>query len=242
MYWPKGFCTGGIFNAVCVTWLQHLWKIHRLSYIISLGKRGLLPFLVPLCCLIFFFESSLDLCSRYPQIQMSTSGSPCPPQTTANQLLLWGLFYLRRYEPNVSWEKLYPFAFSDVSVCELRSLYFCQGPMTCLKHFSLSCRFFQPSFTETFFSPELLLPQNDQLKGISQHIHLSSAVLSSSAKNDKPIDFKFLLIRMNPLSWNLKWNSSGPWKRTWQLQSCDYSLIFSPLNPLSWLKSLILKS
>lgn len=109
-------------------------------------------------------------------------------------------------------------------------------------HFPLSCCFFQPSFTETFFSPELLLPKNDQLKGVSQHIHLSSAVLSSSAKNDKPIDFKFLLIGMNPLSWNLKWNSLGPWKRTWQLQSCDYSLIFSLLNPLSWLKSLILKS
>lgn len=108
--------------------------------------------------------------------------------------------------------------------------------------FPLSYCFFRPSFTGTFFSPELLLPKNDQLKGISQHIHLSSAVLSSSAKNDKPIDFKFLLIRINPQSWNLKWNSSGPWKRTWQLQSCDYSLIFSPLNLLSWLKNFILKS
>lgn len=53
---PKGFYTGGIFSAVCVTWMQHLWKIHRLSYSISLGKHGLLPFLL-LSVLLFSFLS-----------------------------------------------------------------------------------------------------------------------------------------------------------------------------------------
>lgn len=106
-----------------------------------LGEAQTIAFSVPLCCLIFSFVSSPDLCSRYLrylQIQVSRSGCPCSPQTTANQLLLWGLFYLGRYEPNMSWEKFYLYAFPDVSVCELRSLYFCRGLMTCLKHLHVS--------------------------------------------------------------------------------------------------------
>lgn len=166
---------------------------------------------------------------RCPQV-----GVNAPPQATASQLLLWGLFYFSGHKC-VLRKILYICIFRCVILWAQKSLFLPRSndlPETSA-HFPLSYCFFRTSFTETFFSPELLLPKNDQLKGISQHIHLSSAVLSSSAKNDKPIDFKFLLIRMNPLSWNLKWNSLGPWKRTWQLQSCDYSLIFSPLNALS---------
>lgn len=59
---------------------------------------------------------------------------------------------------------------------------------------------FVPSLhSETLFCTALLLPKTDSVKGISPGIHLSSTVLSRSAKNDKSKDFK-LLIRINPES------------------------------------------
>lgn len=133
MYWPK--------RVLHWRHLQCSLCVMAAAFGKSIGWATAFPWgnmdyclLFPLCCLIFFYESSPDLCSRYLQIHVSTRECPYPLQTTANQLSLWGLFYLRRYKPNASWEKIYPWAFSDVSVCELRSLYFCQGPMTCLKH------------------------------------------------------------------------------------------------------------
>lgn len=86
MYWPKRFVWRGCSTSgKSIGWATAF----------SGGTMDYCFFCFYLLSYFLFFESSLDLCSRYLQIQVSTGGCPYPPQTTANQLL-WVCLALRR--------------------------------------------------------------------------------------------------------------------------------------------------